>query len=161
MAAADGRWTLASQSTISLKTSRIGLLSVHAHAPVIDGEVSIADGEVSLEFVVAINQVSTGNPLLDPEVHALVNSGSDGTLIFAGSGASLSEVVGHASAGNVKVPLELAATPTSEGDELPLELTGKTTFHDIHLPLPGMGHINHVDIDIEGLVTLMRATANS
>lgn len=157
----EGNWTLANTSTISLKTSRIGLLSVHAHAPVIDGSVRIADGDVSLEFVVAINQVSTGNPLLDPEVHALVNSGSDGTLRFEGTGASLAVVTGHAQAGNVKVPLELAAQPQSSGDDLPLQLKGKTTFRDIHLPLPGMGHINHVDIDIDGLVTLMRATANS
>jgi hypothetical protein len=146
---------------MSMRTSRIGLLSVHAHAPVIDGHASIADGEVTLTFVVAINEVSTGNPLLDPEVHALVNSGSDGRLTFTGTGASLAEVTGHASAGNVTVPLELAARPQSGDPQLPLELTGKTTFRNIHLPLPGMGHISHVDIDIEGLVTLMRSTADS
>ncbi len=157
----EGNWTLANTSTISLKTSRIGFLSVHAHAPVIAGSVRIADGDVSLELVVAINQVSTGNPLLDPEVHALVNSGSDGTLRFKGTGASLAVVTGHAAAGNVKVPLELAAQPQDSGGDLPLQLKGKTTFRNIHLPLPGMGHISHVDVDIDGLVTLMRATANS
>lgn len=154
-------WTLASHSTISMRTSRIGLFSVHAHAPVVDGYARIADGDVSLTFVVAINEVSTGNPLLDPEVHALVNSGSDGRLTFTGTGASLAEVAGHASAGNVTVPLELAAQPQSGDPHMPVELTGKATFRDIHLPLPGMGHISHVDIDIEGLITLMRATANS
>lgn len=157
----QGSWRLASQSTISLKTSRIGLFGIHAHAPVVDGTARIADGEVMLEFIVAIDQVSTGNPVLDPEVHALVHSGSDGRLTFSGTGASLAEVTGHAVAGNVKVPLELAATRSPDSEDLELQVSGKTSFTDIHLPLPGMGHIHQIDIDIEGLLTLMRATANS
>lgn len=157
----DGTWTLASESTISLKTSRIGLFSVHAHAPVVDGRASITDGQVTLEFIVAIDQVSTGNPMLDPEVHALVHSGSDGRLTFAGTGASLETVTGHASAGNITVPLELVADPEGGDEPMTLKLTGKTSFQNIHVPLPGMGHIHHVDIDIDGLVTLMRATAES
>lgn len=157
----QGTWQLADQATISMKTSRIGLFAIHAHAPVVDGTAKIEDGEVTLEFIVAIDQVSTGNPVLDPEVHALVHSGSDGRLIFSGSGATLAEVTGHAVAGNVKVPLELAAASSAGGDDLHLQVTGRASFTDIHLPLPGMGHIHQVDIDIEGLLTLLRATANS
>ena len=157
---------------ISLKTSRIGLFSVHAKAPVVDGTAQIADGEVTLEFIVAIDKVRTGNPVLDPEVHALVNSTSDGRLTFSGSGASLAEVSSQASAGTITVPLELVADRDDDpsdgsgadgvvaGDALDLQLRGRTTFTDIHLPLPGMGHIKHVDIDVEGLITLMRATAD-
>jgi hypothetical protein len=157
----QGNWQLASESTISLKTSRIGLFAIHAHAPVVDGTAKIEDGEVMLEFIVAINKVSTGNPLLDPEVHALVNSGSDGRLTFSGTGAKLTEVTGHATAGNVKVPLELAASSEAGDDDLQLQVKGRTSFTDLHLPLPGMGHIRQIDVDIEGLLTLMRATANS
>lgn len=156
-----GTWQLANQSTITMKTSRIGLFGIHAHAPVVDGKARIEDGEVMLEFIVAIDQVSTGNPVLDPEVHALVHSGSDGRLTFSGTGATLAEVTGHAVAGNVKVPLELAASPSTASDDLLLQVTGRASFTDLHLPLPGMSHIHQVDIDIEGLLTLMRATANS
>lgn len=161
MAEAPDTWTLTNESTISLKTSRIGLLSVHAHAPVVGGTASIGDGHVRLQFVVAIDRVSTSNPLLDPEVHALVKSSSDGTLTFIGTGATLTGVTGQASAGNVTVPLSLAATPEPTGDTWDLDLTGRTQFRDIHVPLPGMGHIHEVDVDISGLITLMRATAES
>ncbi len=154
-------WTLTSESTISLKTSRIGLLSVHAHAPVVGGTASVGDGHVRLRFEVAIDRVRTGNPLLDPEVHALVNSSSDGILTFTGTGATLTGVSGEASAGNVTVPLSLAASPQPDGDTWNLDLTGRTQFRDIHVPLPGMGHIHEVDVDISGLITLMRATAES
>ncbi len=169
MAAEQGEWRLAQESVINLKTSRIGLFSVHAKAPVVDGTAQIADGEVTLEFIVAIDQVRTGNPVLDPEVHALVNSTSDGRLTFSGTGASLAEVNGQASAGTITVPLEIvadretaAAADGGDGaaDAMDLQLRGRTTFTDIHLPLPGMGHIKHVDIDVEGLITLMRATAD-
>lgn len=162
MAGDQGEWRVAQESVINMKTSRIGLFSVHAKAPVVDGTAQISDGEVTLEFIVAIDQVRTGNPILDPEVHALVNSTSDGRLTFSGTGASLAEVNGHASAGTITVPLELVADPDSNDvdDALGLQLRGRTTFTDIHLPLPGMGHIKHLDIDIDGLITLMRATVD-
>lgn len=157
-----GTWRVSEESTISLKTSRIGLLSVHAHAPVIEGTARIDNGEVSLEFVVAIDRVSTGNPLLDPEVHALVRSGSDGTLVFSGTGEGLEGVAGHATAGNVTVPLELGASVEGDpGDRMDLDVRGTTRFENIHVPLPGMGHIHHVDVDISGLINLMRETAES
>lgn len=167
MTAEGGIWTVAEASTISLRTSRIGLVGLHAHAPVVDGTARIGDGDVSLEFIVAIDRVSTGNPLLDPEVHALVHSGSDGRLVFSGSGANLAAVSGHARAGNITVPLELDATPDTQGEQpqekTPMQLSVKGTaeFRDIHVPLPGMGHIRHVEIDITGLITLMRATAEA
>lgn len=161
----QGTWTLAEESTITMKTSRIGLMALHAKAPVVGGTAVIADGEVTLEFVVAIDKVSTGNPLLDPEVHALVSNGSDGTLTFTGTGANLAEVNGHAKAGNITVPLELVAAPKADpvGHEGPIEvaLQGRTSFQDLHLPLPGLGHIKHIDIDISGLITLMRKTAEA
>lgn len=153
-------WRIDGPSSIRLKTSRIGLMSFHAHAPVTDGLVRIADGDVELEFAVAIDQVATGNPLLDPEVHALVKSQSDGQLRFKGSGSALNSLTGTASAGTITVPLELTAqrkSGSAGADDL--ALTGRTSFTDIHVPIPGIGHIKHIDIDIEGLLTLMGRTA--
>ncbi|MDQ1246497.1 MAG: hypothetical protein QG597_865 [Actinomycetota bacterium] len=161
MTETQGSWQVGSDSQITLKTSRIGLFAIHAHAPVTDGVATIADGSVTLEFSVAIDQVTTGNPLLDPEVHALVHSGSDGRLVFRGEGGSLAELTGEATAGNISVPLELCASPTPGSGSMDVKLNGKTEFRDIHLPLPGMGHIKQVDVDIDGLLTLMRKTANT
>lgn len=152
----QGEWSIEGPSSIKLKTSRIGLMSFHAHAPVTDGVVRIGDGDVELEFAVAIDQVATGNPLLDPEVHALVKSESDGRLRFKGSGTDLQSLTGTASAGTITVPLDLSAQRQSGAagaDDL--SITGRTSFTDIHVPLPGIGHIKHIDINIEGLLTLM------
>lgn len=158
MAATEGEWVLANESTIALKTSRVGFMSIHAKAPVVDGVVRITDGEVELTFVVAIDQVHTGNPLLDPEVHALVKSGSDGKLTFSGTG-SLQGLTGHAQAGNITVPLQLSATPSDDHAD-GWHIAGQTSFTDIHVPLPGFNHIKHIDVDISGLLSLVEKTAN-
>lgn len=162
MSGNTGQWSVDGPSTISLKTSRVGLMSFHAHAPVVDGSVLIGDGDVELQFDVAIDQVATGNPLLDPEVHALVKSQSDGKLRFKGSGSELGTLTGTATAGTITVPLELvAAQSPTHNDGVDLQINGQTSFKDIHVPLPGLGHIKHIDIDISGVLTLLRRTAEA
>ena len=158
----QGEWSIEGPSSIRLKTSRIGLMAFHAHAPVTDGAIRIADGDVELEFAVAIDQVATGNPLIDPEVHALVKAQSDGRLRFRGSGADLESLTGTASAGTITVPLDLAAQRKSgaQGSD-DLTITGRTSFTDIHVPIPGIGHIKHIEIDIEGMLTLMGRAADA
>lgn len=157
-----GQWSVDGPSTISLKTSRVGLMSFHAHAPVVHGTVRIDDGDVEVQFDVAIDQVATGNPLLDPEVHALVRAQSDGRLRFQGNGADLTALTGTASAGTISIPLELVAAESQTTDDgVDLQINGQTSFKDIHVPLPGLGHIKHIDIDISGVLTLLRRTAEA
>ena len=76
-----GQWTVvAREGHINLKTNRIGIFTIDATAPIVGGEADWQAGQATLTLEVGINEVKTGNRLLDPEVHALVNSGSDGVL---------------------------------------------------------------------------------
>lgn len=162
MSTDSGQWSVDGPSTISLKTSRVGLMSFHAHAPVVDGSVRMGAGEVEVEFDVAIDQVATGNPLLDPEVHALVKAQSDGRLRFSGRGAELGALNGTASAGTISIPLAIVAAQSQRSDNsVDLEINGQTTFTDIHVPLPGLGHIKHIEVDISGVLTLLQRTADA
>ncbi len=133
---------LGDSGTMHIRTNRIGLLSIHASAPVVGGRLSASD----LEFTVRIDKVATGNPLLDPELHALIHQITQGTLTFSGTrdGDTFS---GRATAGNIEVPLDLKRTETSDGA---LEVRGTSRFSDIHVPLPGLGHIKHLEVDIDG-----------
>ncbi len=132
-------------SHMNIRTNRIGLLSIHATAPVMNGVLS----EQELEFTVRIDRVETGNPLLDPELHALIHQITSGTLVFRGrrSGEGFS---GSASAGNVTVPLDLRISDSGSA----LELAGRSQFSDVHVPLPGLGHIRHLEVDIDGQIRL-------
>lgn len=128
-----------------IKTSRIGLLTIHATAPIIDGHWSDRD----LTFTVRIDEVNTGNPLLDPELHALIHEVTRGILTFNGQRDG-DVYSGAATAGQITVPLDLSATV----DESQVALAGTSTFQDVHVPLPGMGHIKHLAVDIDGSLYL-------
>lgn len=123
-----------------VRTNRIGLISLQAYAPVINGEMT----DSRLEFTVRIDQVSTGNPLLDPELQALIHQVTSGTLTFIGD-LTGDVYDGHAQAGSIIVPLALSAT----GDA-PVNLSGRSQFTDVRLPLPGLSHISHLEVDIDG-----------
>ncbi len=157
-----GTWAVqAREGIIKLKTNRIGLIKVNASAPIVGGEADWTAQQASLLLLVGISEVTTGNMLLDPEVHALVNRGSDGVLSFKGKGTVTDdhvEFAGHAWAGNVKVPLTLTGTSTGELEhERDVTIGGTATFKDIHLPIPGFTHVNSIDVHFEGLVKLTRS----
>lgn len=156
-----GKWQVeARQGSMQLKTSRIGVFEVNAHAPITGGSADWEADSATLTFGVAIGEVKTGNALLDPEVHALVHKGSDGILTFAGSGRVSSDEVhfeGTATAGNVRVPLELTGDVAGDSPRSrDLRISGTATFTDIHIPLPGFSHLDHVDVRIEGDLRLTR-----
>lgn len=143
--AAMDREVVSDGSHMHIRTNRIGPLSIQATAPVVDGVLS----EHELEFTVRIDRVATGNPLLDPELQTLIHQITSGTLVFRGrrSGEGFS---GSASAGNITVPLDLQ---TSDSGAV-LELAGQAQFSDVHVPLPGLGHIRHLEVDIDGRIRL-------
>ena len=128
-------------SIMRIRTSRIGLLTIHATAPIVAGEISDSD----LTFTVRLDEVSTGNPLLDPEVHALIHEITTGTLTFTGQRDG-DTFTGKATAGQISVPLDLSA---HEGEGV-VAVAGTSTFSDLHVPLPGMGHVQHLEVDIDG-----------
>lgn len=128
-----------------ISCNRIGLLMIHATAPVEGGHLSTRE----LAFSVRIDHVDTGNPLLDPELHALIRQITNGTLVFQGR-RSGHGYTGTASAGAVTIPLELLAETVGST----LELTGQSHFSDVHVPLPGLGHIKALDVTIEGRLNL-------
>lgn len=139
------RKVIGDTSTVAIRTNRIGLLTIHANAPIVDGEVT----DSQLTFTVRIDEVRTGNPLLDPELHALIHEVTSGVLQF--SGQREGEVFsGSATAGQISVPLALS----TQQEQTSLSVRGTSSFTDIHLPLPGLNHIHHLEVDIDGRLHL-------
>lgn len=139
------RKVLSTNSSMKISTSRIGLVTIHATAPIVEGHIS----DTHLTFTVRIDAVNTGNPLLDPELHALIHEVTSGTLTFTGQRTG--EVYsGSATAGEISVPLELSTTI----DDSEVAVAGTSTFQNVRVPLPGMGHIKHLSVDIDGSLYL-------
>ena len=139
------RDVLTQNSLMRIRTSRIGLLTVHAVAPIVAGRLS----ETDLTFTVQIDEVTTGNPLLDPELHALIHRITGGTLTFTGQ-RSEGGYAGTATAGQITIPLDLL----TRIEATTVAVSGTSTFSDLHVALPGMEHIKHLEVDIEGHLNL-------
>lgn len=156
-----GRWRVEPRvGSIRMKTDRIGMFTIDAHAPILGGTADWAAKNATLTFEVAISEVKTGNLLLDPEVHALVHKGSDGVLTFAGKGAVTGDAIrfeGTARAGDVEVPLTITGE-AAENDATGRDVTisGTATFDDIHIPIPGFTHLQQISIYITGDLRLTR-----
>lgn len=156
-----GQWQVEPRmGSIQLKTDRIGIFTIDAHAPILGGTADWAAKSATLIFEVAIGEVKTGNALLDPEVHALVHKGSDGVLTFTGKGAVTGDAIrfkGTAKAGDVEVPLTI--TGEASGDESTsrdITISGTATFEDIHIPIPGFTHLRQIEVHITGDLKLTR-----
>ncbi len=157
-----GQWHVqARKGSIRMKTSRIGLFTITASAPIVGGTADWSSADAVLTFQVGINEVTTGNPLLDPEVHALVAKGSDGVLTFTGTGTVNGDDIafaGIAKAGNVEVSLQLTGLVAGENADRDVSISGTATFSDIQLPLPGLSNVNHIDVYIVGELKLRKPT---
>ena len=129
-----------------IRTSRIGLVTVTATAPVLQAQLT----DTRLEFTVGIDRVDTGNPLLNPELHALVRALTEGTLEYRGARDGR-RFTGHASAGDIVVPLDLHTQDPSAPD---LDLVGRSEFRDIDVPVSWIGHLGHLAVDIDGTLHL-------
>lgn len=156
-----GRWQVeANEGRLNLKTGRIGILRFNATAPIVGGEADWSKPTAELTVEIGIDQVDTGNRLMDSQVRNLVSGGSDGVLTFKGEGHVSDDEVsfeGRAWSGDVEVPMSLSGQPVDVSDEeRDLNVSGTATFTDVHIPLPGLSHINKIDISVEGVIRLKR-----
>lgn len=156
-----GEWSVLSrEGNIHLRTGRIGFFKMNASAPIVGGEADWSKQDASLTVLIGINEVNTGNRLMDSQVRNLVAGGSDGVLTFHGEGNVGDDAVdfeGSAWAGDVKVPMSLVGEPTDVGgDERDLSITGQAVFSDIKIPIPGLSHIDKIEVTVEGLLKLSR-----
>lgn len=157
-----GQWeVLADNSQLHVKTSRLGLISVQATAPVGGGRLSDADpssGRRSLRIEVLISRVRTDEHFIDPELHELIMKTSDGVLVFEGDGIG-SEFQGNSSAGTIVLPmsLSLALGSGNAAGVLPTSVDGRVDISDMHVPLPGFSRFRSASVTITGQVSFTKA----
>lgn len=158
----QGQWEVDPESGLmSLKTKRIGIFKVNAKAPIVGGLVDWTKSLAELRVDIDINQIKTGYSILDPQFKKLIASGSDGILVFDGSGAKTQAEVaytGQAKAGDVVVDMTVTGSPQGDANSgsLGMGVSGTATFTDVSIPVPGFSQIKSIDILIEGMLQLRR-----
>lgn len=157
-----GSWSVhtVDGADVRLRSGRIGLVSVDVKAPVTGGElVATADG-VHFTLRIALDQLKTGNFLMQAAARTLVSRHDAVVLSYDGTGQAIGDewhVTGTAAAGDVDLELDLVITAigTSADRMDEIELVGSANVGTVHLPLPGMGTIDDFSFDVDAKLAMV------
>lgn len=156
-----GSWSVhtVDGADVRLRSGRVGLVSVDVTAPVTGGELVASPDDVRFTLRIALDQLRTGNFLMQAAARTLVSRHDAVVLSYDGSGlAQGSEwrVTGTATAGDVDLELDLVITAIGgEGDPMSeIELVGSANVGTVHLPLPGMGTIDDFSFDVDARLAM-------
>jgi hypothetical protein len=157
----DGSWSVhtVDGASVRLRSGRIGLVSVDVTSPVSGGELVIEGGEAHLTLRLALDELRTGNFLLQAAARTLVSRHDAHVLTYDGRGPATADgcrVSGHATSGDVDLELDLTVTDVGpEGAPLSeIELSGSAYVGRVHLPLPGLGTVDDFGFDVEAQLAM-------
>jgi hypothetical protein len=139
---------------VHLKTQRIGLITLEVDAPVSAGHLHVGPDSSAFRIELALDRLSTPNPLLEKAARALVSRGNGEALVFDATGpggAGSWSFSGDARAGDVVVPMSVDARLRDGGT---LDVTGEATFHDVHIPLPGLSHLKEISFAVSAALPI-------
>ena len=155
-----GEWQInaVDGADVRLRSGRVGLISVDVSAPVASGLLHVSADEITLTLNLALDQLKTGNFLLQSAARSIVTRNKAHELVYSGKGpvGEIWSVTGIARAGSIEVELDLTITPiasaTSPMGEI--EIVGSANMGTVHLPIPGMGTIEDFSFDVDAKLAL-------
>ena len=157
-----GSWSVhtVDGADVRLRSGRVGLVTVDVTAPVTGGELVTGPDGVRFTLRIALDQLRTGNFLMQAAARTLVSRHDAIVLAYDGSGQahdSQWQVTGTATAGDVDLELDLVITAVGgDGDPMSeIELVGSANVGTVHLPLPGMGTIDDFSFDVDARLAMM------
>lgn len=161
MVTSEGSWSVQTVdgADVRLRSGRIGLVNVDVSAPVASGDLRATDEHVHLGLRLALDELRTGNFVVQAAARALVMRHDAHVLAYSGKGPSSESpwvVSGRAIAGNVDVGIELTITPIGPTHDplAEIEIVGTASFGRVHVPLPGMGTVDDFSIDLDARLAL-------
>lgn len=144
---------------VRLRSGKVGLFSVDVTAPVRRGILRVDASEVRLDLILALEQLSTGNFLMDRAAKSVITRHQAHDLTYRASGHGSAEpwhVVGHAVSGDVDVELSVVVTPIGTRDPMAeIELVGSATMGTVHLPFPGLGTVDDFNFEVDARLSLV------
>jgi hypothetical protein len=144
---------------VRLRSGRVGLVSVDVGAPVSGGTLVVDEAGAHLTLRLALDQLKTGNFLLQAAARTLVSRHDAHVLTYDGRGPATDTgwaVTGHATSGDVDVELVLDVTPIGPAANPmdAIELVGSANVGTVHLPLPGMGTVEDFSFEVDARLAM-------
>ena len=155
-----GRWEIRAVdgAEVRLRSGQLGLMNLDVVAPVSSGLLHVTKHEITLTLLLALDQLKTGNFLLQSAARSIVSRYQAHTLVYSGTGPAGEtwSVAGAAQAGTIEVDLDLTITPVASptapiGE---IEITGSASMGTVHLPIPGLGTIDNFSFDVDAKLAL-------
>jgi hypothetical protein len=137
---------------VRLKSGSSRLMNVEIKAPVRSGSLEIVDSIATMNLVLALDKLKTGNFLTEAAARTFISGYKAQDLVFQGSGPHNGrsyDVTGNAQAGELDVEISLVITAVENSAQPEIELVGSAFFGRVHIPLPGMGTVDDMSIDID------------
>jgi hypothetical protein len=157
----EGEWAVhtGDGAEVRLRGGRVGPVTVDVTAPVAGGELTVAPHGVTFTLQLALDQLRTGNFLMQAAARSLVSRYDARVLTYLGTGedsVGAWELDGHAIAATIDVVLQLAVTPCGPDDDPMSEVTlvGNAQVGTVNLPLPGLGKVDDFAFDVEARLAL-------
>jgi hypothetical protein len=155
----SGSWTIPALdgADVRLRSGSIGLLNVDVMAPVRQGSLHIKAGLATLDLVIALDRLRTGNFLTEHAARSFITGNDAHDLVYQAQGEAKSqpfEVSGQARAGTLDLRIDLRVTLLGGATPVEVELQGSAAFGRVHIPIPGVGSVDDMNIDVDAKLAL-------
>jgi hypothetical protein len=145
---------------VKLKSGSSRLMNVEIKAPVRSGTLHIADSIATMNLVLALDKLKTGNFLTEAAARTFISGYKAQDLVFKGSGphnGNAYDVLGSAVAGEIDVQMSIILTSVGNSAQPEVEIMGSAQFGTVHIPLPGMGTVENMNIEIDARLAICQA----
>jgi hypothetical protein len=145
---------------VRLKSGSSRLMNVEIKAPVRSGSLHIVDSIATMNLVLALDKLKTGNFLTETAARTFISGYKAQDLVFQGSGphnGNAYDVSGNAVAGELDVQMSIIVTSVLNSTQPEVELMGSAQFGTVHIPLPGIGTVENMNIEIDARLAIRQS----
>lgn len=154
-----GQWNVPAidGAEVRLSSGSHTAMNIEMRAPIRSGRLDVAAQSLTLDLVIAMDKVKTGNFLTEAAIRSLLAGYRATDLVYQGSGShsgATGQVSGQASAGSLDLTIELAVSFLAQASEI--ELVGSTSFGRVTIPIPGIGTIDDLQVNVDARLAVQR-----
>lgn len=158
----EGTWNFLAVdgAVVRLKTAGDSVMKLDVKAPVRSGTLHVVSSLATINLVLALDKIKTGNFLTEAAAKAFFNSYNARDLVYDAQGphdGSGYSVAGSAKAGTIDLEITMLITAVQSAPHPEVELAGSADFGTVHIPLPGIGTVENMQVDIDAKLAVASA----
>lgn len=150
----EGTWSFLAidGAVVRLRSGGSSLMNLDVKAPVRSGSLVVAGSAATLQLILALDKIKTGNFLTEAAARSFIAGYNAHDLDYQGEGTrdgNAFNVTGRAKAGMLDLEINLAISAVLGSATPEVELLGSASFGEVHIPIPGIGKVDNMNVDID------------